>query len=207
MAEQPDNKPAADQDHGAESFIQEQLATMPEPQPHAIEAARAEAAQAPQAAGEVFDAAIHATNQDGTPKLKSDGTFARKRGRKAGASILNAPKPKDNAANSQQPATAETQAAALGIASANLVILCGMMVGGKDFAPDEKNALLGVPDKEMLEGAFRDYYVATGKQDLPPGLTLCVAILAYAAPKFSRPTVLERFKKFGAWVSNWRKKK
>jgi len=187
--------------------ITDQLAgAMSEPQQHAIDAHEAE--QKPPSGADTFDASIHAVNPDGSPRLKKDGTLARKRGggSKSKASTLGPDRPRVNMAEMQQ-VDPTVQATALGVASGNLVIMLGLMIGGADFAPEEKNSLMGIPDRELLSMSFRDYYIATGKQDLPPGLTLCVAIMAYAAPKFSKPSVLERFKKFGGWLKSLRGKK
>lgn len=40
----------------------------------------------------IFDPAIHATDADGNPVMKKDGTFAMKRGRKAGSTVTTARK-------------------------------------------------------------------------------------------------------------------
>lgn len=40
----------------------------------------------------IFDPAIHATDADGNPVMRKDGTFALKRGRKAGSTVTTARK-------------------------------------------------------------------------------------------------------------------
>lgn len=202
--EEPKNPPNPGEslDALAESLIE----GMPAPQQHAIDAALADqAAQAKAAPG--FDPAIHALDKDGNPRKNVDGSYSLKRGNKGGkrASILKVPKPTDNVASEQQDKNT-VQAAALGVASANLVFVCGMMIGGADFAPAQ-NELMGVHDRDLLQGAFRDYFLATGQTDLPPGLALTVAIVAYAAPKFTKPKVSERFASVGSKLKGWFSKK
>jgi hypothetical protein len=86
------------------------------------------------------------------------------------------------------------QARASGTMAANLVLQIGIVAGGEEWHPrrDEQS---GLDEKMMLENAFADYFEATGKTDIPPGMALTVAIGAYALPRFTMPKTQSRLGK------------
>lgn len=145
-----------------------------------------------------FDAAIHATNPDGSPKRKADGSYAMKRGRKAGAAN---PLPSKDAPQGQSKETAPEVAQAPVISSeeaarqsANLVIngtvfLCGEEIG----APRSKE------EAEGLKFAFKNYYDVRGVPNLPPEIGLIVGVAVYVAPRMRETE--KKTGKFTNWVN------
>lgn len=184
---------------------------MPEVQQHAIDQEAEQQAEkiaehtGPDAPkdknGATFDPAIHKVDKQGNPTLTKLGNLILKPGRKAGksttgASVVNTPgsAPTDPAIQKR----AESRAA--GVASANLILMLGVGIGGDEWQPrvDEKQ---GLNEKTMLEGAFGDYFEATGKTDIPPGMALTVAIGAYALPRFTMPKTQSRVGIFKKWIT------
>lgn len=100
------------------------------------------------------------------------------------------------------PASKEIAARAGGKGAANLFIMAGVGVFGQEWLPriiidDKKNVLLD--EKLMLETVFGDYFVATGKADLPPGWALAAGLAMYTMPRFAMPatkTRIQRVKDF-----------
>ena len=143
-----------------------------------------------------FDPAIHAANPDGSPKRKADGSYAMKRGRKAGAPLP----PKDAAPGSVKETAPEVVQASVisseeaARQSANLIIngtvfLCGEEIG----APRNKE------EAEGLKFAFKNYYDVRGVPNLPPELGLIVGVAVYVAPRMRE--VEKKTGKFTNWVN------
>lgn len=159
--------------------------------------------------GNSFDPSIHQVDKDGAPKESSTGKLMLKRGRKAGST--SAVKSKvGNAATQPMQDSGQTglnenqlqQAAVTGKVSAHMLINVSMMIGGKDFAPVvDKNT--GIDEKLALESAFTDYYIATGKVDMPPNVALLLTIGMYALPRFAMPTVQTNLKAKGGKIYTW----
>lgn len=174
---------------------------------HAIAAAQVEAAaqQGKDSQGNSFNAAIHATNADGSPRKTITGRFALKRGKKSGAAPSATSQPATSikgvvvpGASAQQ--SAKEQAARQGGAgAANLMLMCAVGLGGDEWQPrrDEKSCM---DEKLMLETAFGDWFAAHEWQDLPPGLALVAAIGIYAMPRFQMPKTQTRMQKFKGWL-------
>lgn len=185
--------------------------SMPEVQQHAIdlEAAQtdeklAQWADLRDSDGNPFDKAIHKTDKDGNPTVSKLGKLIKRPGRKSGASTaetrsyiggVSAEKMSDE----QQQ---KIQCRASGKMAANLLITLGMVAGGDEWQPvrDEKT---GLDEKLMLEGAFADYFEATGKTDIPPGMALTVAIGGYALPRFTMPKTQSRMQKMTSGIKKW----
>lgn len=155
-----------------------------------------------------FDPSIHATNDDGTPKLKADGTYAKKRGRKAGASAPSALPPKNagqkGAASSgatNSPLNDEAEKIdAVSRMSANMVINAAVWTMGEEVGkPTSKN------ESDGLLFAFRNYYEVRGVPNIPPELGLLVAIGAYIGPRLRhekmRPKVAIIAEKVKSWIA------
>jgi len=191
--------------------------SMPEVQEHAVAQARAQAAaQAGMVsalpadkAGTRFDPALHATNDDGSPKLTATGAYAKKRGRKAGGPALSTmpasgPKPGIPGASAEALATAaQAQAArSAGIQAAQLVFAVGVIFGGDEWQP-RTDAKTGLDERAMMEGAMGEYFVSQGKTDIPPGIALTFCMLAYAAPRFAMPKTQSRVQTVKAKIVQW----
>jgi hypothetical protein len=194
--------------------------SMPDVQEHAVAQALAEQAQVQAAQGTTdaggvsFDPSIHITGADGQGVRTVRGTWALKRGRKPGAyvsaadsgkkSTLGGPAavtPSQLSANAQQQAN-DAKSRAAGIAAAELLFSVGQMIGGEEWAP-MANKAIGMDERPLMHSAFGDYFVATGKTDIPPGAALCFCIVAYAAPRFAMPKTQTRFGKLKSAVVQW----
>lgn len=182
--------------------------SMPEVQEHAIEQEKAKTdaerekwADLEDVDGNAFDPAIHKTNKDGEPTLSRTGKLIKKPGRKAGGASSSGPSVigVKQEAKPDPDQAARIQARASGKMAANLLMTLGIVAGGEEWQPmkDEKT---GIDEKLMLESAFADYFEATGKTDIPPGMALTVAIGGYALPRFTMPKTRSRMQKVKDWV-------
>ena len=185
--------------------------SMPQVQDHAIQKANDDAvalANGPtDRAGARFDPAIHAAGPDGKGILTVRGTWSVKRGRKASTGNVANAQPSSTLATPNKPVDAKKAAddAAsrnAGIAAAGMFIVAMRAVGGEEFTPvvDEKT---GHNEPAMLQGAFADYFAATGKKDIPPGAALSFAILAYIAPRLFMPQTKARLSTFKSKIVQW----
>jgi hypothetical protein len=195
--ESPANNPP-ESSANVDSITSDLVGAMPEPQPHAIEQARQDAGDViADKFGHTFDPAQHATNADGTPKLTPTGRFA-KISKAARPSKLNVP---GTASATPTPAQSkEVAARAGGKGAANLLIALCVGMGGEEWLP-RADAKSGQNEKEVLEAVFGDYFVATGKTDLPPGWALAAGLSMYALPRFAMPTTRSRVTRVKAWVA------
>jgi hypothetical protein len=185
--------------------------SMPDVQEHAIaeEASKLSDAQAAWAditdrQGSSFHPDTHKTNKAGEPTLTNQGNCIRRPKPKEGGAkqtrsvIGNQPgQPGANETSPEQ--SAKIQARASGAMAANLLLTIGIVAGGEEWKP-QKDVATGMDEKAMLEGAFSDYFEATGKTDLPPSMTLIVAIGAYSLPRFTMPKTQTRIGKLKSWV-------
>lgn len=155
---------------------------------------------------EGFDEALHAVNPDGSPRLRSDGTFAMKRGRKKGqtASARKAaplPGEKTTAPKVDEVSDAEITARM----ATNLLINGCVVVFGDEWQPANPS------EPQMIAGAFTDYFEAKGVTKLPPEWGLVIALGAYALPRFTKPNTRDRLAylkaKFSGVFSRFKKKK
>lgn len=194
-------------------------AETPDVQAHAVDAARAEsqAQSGKDVNGESFNPAIHAAGADGAGRLNAKGAWERKRGRKAGGS--NAPaqgsppgaaRPSRVGSGEPPPPSKEQIQRASGVGAANLFFVACIVIGGEEWQP-QIDAKTGLNEKAMLESVFADYFVATGKSDLPPGWALAAGIGMYAARRFTMPKTLNRITRVKMWVGGkiyaWRMRK
>lgn len=160
---------------------------------------------------EGFDPAIHAVDAEGNPKKKGDGSFAKKRGRKAGQTTTtprpsvpvssalppkNAPAPgpagstvEGAALPGQEPDKISNEAAAK--MASNLVFNAGVMVFGRELgAPANKDEANG------MKIAFKDYFDARGTPDIPPEIGLLIAVGGYALPRLQHETMADKVAKW-----------
>lgn len=188
-----------------------------------VEASPAEATPAPAPAGasdavtlsdifahhgakpEGFDEALHAVNPDGSPRLRSDGTFAMKRGRKKGqtASAKKAtPLPGEKVVTPKVAEISDAEATAR--MATNLLINGCVVAFGDEWRPVEN-------EPQMIAGAFTDYFEAKGVTKLPPEWGLVIALGAYSLPRFMQPKTRDRLgylkMKLGGLFSRFKKKK
>ena len=203
----------------------EQIATalassMPDVQEHAVQQAQREQAAANDDTrdkqGAQFDPNIHVTGPDGKGMLTVRGTWAQKRGRKAGNATGVTPSPSvrnstlggpaapasPQAAQLAQQQAQEAQSRAAGVAAAELLFMCGKMIGGEEWEPMQNKAI-GMDERTMMHGAFGDYFVASGVKDIPPGAALTFCIVAYIAPRFAMPKTQTRYQKVKGAIVTW----
>jgi hypothetical protein len=223
LSDESDSADAAVQSNTSDTSVNDLADTLikesPEPQPHAIaQRAEQEAAALSQSAANVqqfpgFNPEIHATNPDGTPALTPTGRLAKiRKSRAAGTkTAVNVPNVPGATTPAQSAAVAkETLARQGGAGCANLVIALMVGVGGEDFLPRRDKAS-GMDEKAMLESVFGDYFVATGKTDLPPGWALVAGMSMYVLPRLGMPKTQTRLQRFKDWCKvkyvNFRLKK
>lgn len=135
-----------------------------------------------------FDPAIHAVTADGTPKRRADGSYALKRGRKAGQTNSLPPKTGVTATpqNSAVVSDSQTTSGPVRIApeeaarqSANLVINMAVWICGEEIGKPHDKA-----ESEGLKISFVNYYEARGIPNIPPELGLFAALGSYIVPRF-----------------------
>jgi hypothetical protein len=187
---------------------------MPDVQPHAIEQARRDADETQAVAasapvddkGTRFDPALHSVDAAGNPVKTAKGTWSLKRGRKGGVGSTLATGAKStpgaSSANVAQ-ASDDALARAAGTQAAELVFLAGMIVGGEEWAPRTDHKV-GLDERAMMQQAMANYFAATGKKDIPPGMALSLAIVAYAMPRLGMPKTRTRVAGLKDWLaSKW----
>lgn len=152
-----------------------------------------------------FDPAIHAANEDGTPKRRADGSYALKRGRKAGQTSNLPPKGNAPAASVSAPTQEEGITAPARISpdeaarqSANLVINCAVWICGDK---------IGIPqDKAEADGllfSFKNYYESRGVPNIPPEIGLFAALGSYLVPRFrASEKARSLFERAGLWIKS-----
>lgn len=189
---------------------------MPEVQEHAIEQEKlnesdklAQYSHLKDSDGNGFDPAVHKTNKAGEPTLSTKGKLIKKPGRKPGVSSAPGSQKSHvggagatSTPGDDKKAQERMQARASGTMAANLILQIGIVAGGEEWHPriDEQT---GLNEKLMLENSFADYFEATGKTDIPPGMALTVAIGAYALPRFTMPKTQSRLAKLKMGLKQW----
>lgn len=154
-----------------------------------------------------FDPSIHATDTaTGEPKRKVDGSYAMRRGRKAGAKPLP---PKDGAANpgakidsvsSEQvsPAQIRISAEEAGRQSANLLINAAVWICGEEIGKPQDKA-----EAEGLKFSFVNYYEVRGVPNIPPEIGLLAAVFSYIAPRYQKSVEAKtKFEKLTFWIKS-----
>lgn len=139
-----------------------------------------------------FNPEIHATNEDGTPRTKKDGSFALKRGRKSSANLPSGEPALPVAENSstsivKTETTKKINYKALGKVYAGIFIGGTSSIIGPEWNPANKEELTN------LENAFSAYAESTGAQDLPPGIALVMTVAAYSAARFQHENTRNKF--------------
>lgn len=133
--------------------------------------------------GVPFDPAIHATDENGNPKLTRTGNFARKRGRK--------PSDKDDAgtdlAPKNSPKTEDDlliDAHAENIVQGVYGVSCSLL--GEEFMPENE------AEHIRLKNSLAAYMKASGHTNPPPELALIAAGAGYFGKRLAKPTVRAR---------------
>lgn len=198
----------------ADSIIDE----TPEPQQHAIDQAAADAQSdpdsvAPEAAetdilGVPWNPELHATSATTGRGVKTaKGVWRKRKGLKGTESRIGAGA--SSSAPKADPAevarsNSELQARKGGEMMATLMIRISCGIGGESFIPKVIEAPGGIKfnEHEMLSGAFGDYFVATGKGDLPPGWALLGALCMYYLPRLQEPQVKARVGGIAGWFKD-----
>jgi hypothetical protein len=174
------------------------IETMPDPQPHAIEAAKKDAesvAENLQEPEQVIEA-----------KPKKRGRPPGVKNSKARKSVIG----ETSGSNQDKKAipTIDPGAHGAATAAAQCVFVMGKIVGGDDFTPivDPES---GENEPKMMTDAFYSYFQAKGVKDIPPGAALCMVISTYALRRFTRPSpqLKTRWGRIKDYVSGFFKKK
>ena len=165
---------------------------------------KAEHAHLRDADGAPFDPAIHVTDSEGNPKLTTKGRLRKRPGRKSGgvsSAGLSSERVRNPATGEQSSALKRQQARMSGGAAANALIMFGVVMGGDEWNPiqDEKE---GIDERAQLQQAFGDYFEAKEMSDIPPGVALSIAVVAYAAPRFTMPQTKSKMQKFKEWIAS-----
>jgi len=207
---EPEHIPTlTDVDEIADEIISE----MPEPSQHAIDAAAEEQAAVVEmkqkhadkidSKGRGFDPELHVVDTDGTPLLTATGKLRCKRGRKKGQSSVKPPGASSQPMQDTGLSEMTVQAAVTGKTAANMLMTVGVALGGEEWQPRVDKST-GLDEQTMLEKSFSDYFLATGRTDIPPGWALLFAIGAYSLPRFRMPKTQKRtlgaFGKLKAWL-------
>lgn len=179
----------------------------PEVQPAAIQEHKnqAKADALKDSKGVLFDETIHARGPDGKPAKTTSGEWAKRRGRKAGkpGTLGNAgPAGGSVLAGAGGPLADPTaQARTAGAQAAQLYVSLGMMLGGEEWLPVQIPAQ-GIDEMAFLQKLFGDYFVATNRKDIPPGVALSFGLLAYTAPRLFKPNTRQRLSAAKAWATD-----
>lgn len=197
-----DNELKTIADVEGESDIVETLTEkMPEPSEHAIqsEKEKVEKEKLIDSAGTKFDPSYHRVDENGDPVRTPTGKFRKQTKKKTTDSVIG-----KLPGQSTGSIVDAAQAAVNGKAAAALLLTSCIVLGGQDFQPRVgKVGDIEIDEQKMLENAFADYLIATGKADLSPGFALAVAISGYVLPRFMMENTKTRTKKLGARVYLW----
>lgn len=185
---------------GLDDIVKQAIATMPEPSPIADEEVktqephfgipdsekRGEVSDAlnpgviRDAKGNRFDPAIHADPN----RRNRDGSFSKKRGRKAGST--------GGGSGSSRKAVDSSREA--GKAAAHATFMLGVVIGGEEWQPviDEKN---GLNEPLTMEQAWTAWFDEQGITEFPAWVQLVIVMTAYSAPRMFMPKTKSRLKK------------
>jgi hypothetical protein len=157
-----------------------------------------------------FDPSIHASNRDGTPKYRQDGSYALKRGRKSGAKDTPAESvgDSDNMADAVPNVTGQTAVpGAVNAAAASMsnqqtaVFLVETVTGilGRAIGPEW---LAEKEEKKGLSNATKQYLDAKGGLQITPEMGLVLALSAYAVPRLATENTQSKLSRFVGWCSD-----
>ena len=130
-----------------------------------------------------FDPTIHAVDAEGKPLKRADGTYAKKRGRKAGSSPAGSALPSPNApASMNAPSTNGVILTSEQVAKqiVNAGLNGAVMIFGDDWEPEN------ISEAKALVFSLRDYFDIRGVPKFPAELGLLIAVGAYALPRLRK---------------------
>jgi hypothetical protein len=167
--------------------------------------------------GNAFNAELHATDENGDPKLNKDGTLQKKRGRGAAkhkkqadpslsqfsTGTVSADSFAANQGNAAIDPAAEASAQAeramreeTAKTLAQLTEVGGVLIGGQDFVATDK-------ERQNLAGTYDVYMQARGVNPaMSPEAVLIAGISGYVIPRLNKPEPKKRFKIGWLWVKD-----
>ena len=140
---------------------------------------------------EGFDAGIHAVDAAGNPIKKADGTFAKKRGRKADLKNAGSALPNPNAPAMTNAPSIRSDVLTSEQASKQLVNMFlngAVMVFGPEWEPEN------ISEAKGLVYSLKDYFDIRGVPKFPPELGLVIAFGAYALPRLKKEKTQSKLK-------------
>ena len=105
--------------------------------------------------------------------------------------MIDLPNSEDSPTSPISPQVAQAN----GESSALMLISLAQGVGGEEWKPVKG-------EKENLSAAFAAYYQAKGIPDLPPGVILVSALLAYTLPRLQKPVTKSKLMKLKKWIGS-----
>lgn len=207
---------------GVGQWADDLAGSMPETQPHAIEAEREDEAKRKEEAagltdkdGNPFDPSIHRAEADGSPKVSPNGWLMKKPGR-------GSPKSKEREAGNGGPRskvggtgertqgptqeeTDEAQYQAAAEATVSAIVSLGYAIGGQEAQPRQE-------DWDGMVRGWTAYYRSKGTTEFPPWLQAAIPTSAYFGNMVaSGPNTRKRLQDAGAVIKSrwqrWREKR
>lgn len=127
---------------------------------------------------EGFDPAIHAVNTDGTPRMKADGTFANKRGRKGSNTSGTRLSSRENTTKKVIASQISPETYTM---TAIPIVMCieqmGLQIGPEWKMNDE--------EKDAQVGTWANYLRSKGIVEISPSMMLVIVSAGYVIPRLS----------------------
>lgn len=151
-----------------------------------------------------FNPEIHALDSEGKPLKKADGTYAKKRGRKAGSNPAGSALPSPNApATGNAPSTLggglTSENAAKQIC--NMLLNGAVAVFGSEWEPENKD------EAKALVFTFKDYFDIRGVPQFPPEIGLILGIGVYVIPRLKAEKTRTKLQLWKDNVTLWFRKR
>ncbi len=128
--------------------------------------------------GRTFDPAIHATDEAGNPRLTKAGKLRKRPGRGSGGGKSAGPQ--------QHKVSRE-----LGRTTAETIFYVSQAAFGEEWAPVYKPSQ-GIDERAQMIEAWAAYYEATGTTEVPPWVSVAIAMGCYALPRLNQPKTKTR---------------
>lgn len=155
---------------------------------------------------EGFDPAVHAVNPDGTPRKKSDGGFAMKRGRKPGQTAAPAGAPATAATPRFDPGPAKSPKAArqAGVVTNTMAakyIFAATTSGlaqvlGPEWLPESQE------EADGMRAVIKDYFDAHGQVQISPETMLLFSVIGYSAPRVTHENTRGKIARAFEWAKS-----
>lgn len=216
---EPISEPPVESESGAnvDAIGDTLLNSMPEVQQHAIDQEQSNQAEFNEAYsdlvdknGNKFDPKIHKTKKGGIPSISKTGKLMLKPNSGAdlntkattNTSQANSVPSSENSKEIVAPLSDQEiqQCAAMGKISAGVLFGIGRALGGDEWQPAQGG---GYNEAEAIEEAFKNYYVSTGTTEISPKTALGLAIVSYAAPRFSKPITQKKVSSLKVRLFAW----